>query len=146
MALATEAWKKGRYDARAELKEARGREISAEDHLVRVLSRTTAAELEVVVENAVRKGEAVSVEGRLKGSARTTLDKLGLKIFERVEHADRYLDMTPMIFVFGGVLLAARFLALGMDNQFMYILAGLGFAVLYGLRPFVYKMQRPREE
>jgi hypothetical protein len=69
-----------------------------------------------------------------------------LKILERVQNEERYLDMTPAIFVLGGVLLAARFLALGMDNQFMYILAGLGFALLYGLRPFLYRMQRPKEE
>jgi hypothetical protein len=68
VSLAIEAWKKGRYDAKAQFKEARGREIKDEDHLLRVLSRTTASELEMMVEKAVKEGETVGVEGRLKGS------------------------------------------------------------------------------
>ena len=146
VALALEAWKKGRYDPKEELKEVRGHEVKDEAQLVRALSRTTVPEIEHALEGAITEGELVAVEGRLKGSARTAVDKLGLKVAERTAGEERYVDMTPLVFVFGGVLLATRFLALGMDNQFMYILAGLGFAFLYGLRPFLYRMQRPRED
>lgn len=144
--LAIETWKKGRYDPKEDIKEVRGREVKDEAQLLRALTRSTVPELEHTVGAAVRKGEFVAVEGRLRGSARTALDKMELRITERIAHEERYLDMTPGIFILGGVLLATRFLALGMNNQFMYILAGLGFALLYGLRPFLYKMQRPRED
>ncbi len=67
VALATEAWKKGRYDARAELKEARGREISS-----RVFKRQDAIRGFIVgmlvpahVLFLGKKGAAKSMLGRL---------------------------------------------------------------------------------
>jgi hypothetical protein len=68
--LAVEAWKKGRYDPKEELKEIRGHEVKNEAQLVRALTRSSVGEIEAAVENAVRAGELVAVvEGRLKDSA-----------------------------------------------------------------------------
>jgi hypothetical protein len=58
---------------------------------------------------------------------------------------ERYIDMTPVIFVIAAVAMAARFVSLGLDNQSMYILSGIAFALLYGLRPFISKLQRPKD-
>ena len=51
--------------------------------------------------------------------------------------------MTPVIFVLAAVFMAVRYVSLGLDDQSLYILAGIGFALMYGLRPFFFKMQRP---
>ncbi|MDP9475091.1 MAG: hypothetical protein M3R38_05270 [Actinomycetota bacterium] len=56
----------------------------------------------------------------------------------------RYIDMTPLIFVVAAVAMGARYISLGLDNQELYIMAGLVFALMYGLRPFFFKMQRPQ--
>ncbi len=56
----------------------------------------------------------------------------------------RYIDMTPLIFVVAAVAMGARYISLGLDNQEFYIMAGLVFALMYGLRPFFFKMQRPQ--
>ena len=47
------------------------------------------------------------------------------------------------IFVLAAVAMAVRYVSLGLDDQDLYILAGLGFSLMYGLRPFFFKMQRP---
>jgi hypothetical protein len=54
--------------------------------------------------------------------------------------------MTPAIFVFAAVAMAIRYISLGLDDQDLYILAGIFFALMYGLRPFFFKMQRPRDD
>ena len=54
--------------------------------------------------------------------------------------------MTPAIFVLAAVAMAIRYISLGLDDQDLYILAGILFALMYGLRPFFFKMQRPRDE
>ncbi len=53
--------------------------------------------------------------------------------------------MTPVIFVLAAVSMAVRYISLGLDDQSLYILAGIFFALMYGLRPFFYKMQRPND-
>jgi hypothetical protein len=55
------------------------------------------------------------------------------------------VDMTPAVFVLGALAMAVRYVSLGLDDQSMYILAGIAFALMYGLRPFFSKMQRPRD-
>jgi hypothetical protein len=41
--------------------------------------------------------------------------------------------------------MAARFVRLGLDDQSMYILSRIAFALMYGLRPFISKLQRPKD-
>ena len=89
----------------------------------------------------------MTVEGRLTGTGRTAIERLGAEVEElRLEDEKRYIDMTPAIFVFAAVTMAIRYVSLGLDDQDLYILAGIAFALMYGLRPLFSKMQRPRDE
>ena len=102
-------------------------------------------EIEHVLCPAVN-GRRVVVEGHLAGSARTALERMCVEVEElHMEDEKHYIDMTPVIFIFAAVAMAVRYISLGLDDQSLYILAGIGFALMYGLRPFFFKMQRPRE-
>ncbi len=92
------------------------------------------------------KGRRIVVEGRLAGTGRTAFERLGAEVEElRPEDERRYIDMTPAIFVLAALSMAVRYVSLGLDDQSLYILAGIAFAVMYGLRPFFSKMQRPKD-
>lgn len=142
--LALEAWREGQFDP-MELGEVRGRQVD-EAGLQRALYRSSMGEIEHVL-GPVVKDRLVIVEGRLTGTARTAIERLGGRVEElRLEDEKRYVDMTPAIFVFAALAMAVRYVSLGLDDQDLYILAGIGFALMYGLRPFFFKMQRPRDE
>jgi hypothetical protein len=142
--LALEAWRKGLIDARA-FGEVRGRDVD-EAGLQRALYRTSMGEIEHAIAPAL-KGRKVVVEGRLAGTGRSAIERLGAEVEElRSDDEKRYVDMTPVIFVLAAVFMAARYVSLGLDDQSLYILAGLGFALMYGLRPFFFKMQRPKDD
>jgi hypothetical protein len=141
--LALAAWRAGLLDPKA-LGEVRGREVD-EAGLQRALYRSSMGEIEHIL-GPVVKGSNVIVEGRLAGTGRTAIERLGAEVEElRLEDQKRYIDMTPTIFVFGAIAMAIRYISLGLDDQDLYILAGILFALMYGLRPFFYKMQRPRD-
>lgn len=138
------AYRAGKLDPK-ELGEVRGRDVD-EAGLQRALYRSSIGEIEHVL-GPILKDRLVIVEGRLAGTARSSLERLGAEVEElRLEDEKRYIDMTPAIFVFAAVFMAVRYISLGLDDQSLYILAGLGFALMYGLRPFFSKMQRPRDE
>jgi hypothetical protein len=141
--LAREAWRAGLLDPKV-LGEVRGRDVD-EAGLQRALYRSSMGEIEYLLA-PILKGRRVIVEGRLPGTGRYALVRLGAEVEElRPEHEERYIDMTPVIFVFAALAMAARFVSLGLDDQSMYILSGLAFALLYGLRPFISKLQRPKD-
>ena len=141
--LALAAWREGLLDPK-ELGEVRGREVD-EAGLHRALYRSSIGEIEHIL-GPVVKGKLVVVEGHLAGTGRSALERLGAEVEElRLEDEKRYIDMTPAIFVLAAVAMAVRYISLGLDDQSLYILAGIGFALMYGLRPFFFKMQRPRE-
>ena len=141
--LALEAWRVGLLQSRA-LGEVRGREVD-EDGLQRALYRSTVTELEHVL-GPILKGRKVVVKGRLAGTGRTTLERLGAEVEElRLEDEEHYVDMTPVVFVFAALAMAVRYISLGLDDQSLYILAGIAFALMYGLRPFFSKLQRPKD-
>ncbi len=141
--LALAAWREGLLDPK-ELGQVRGREVDKAG-LQRALYRSSIEEIEHVVGPAV-KGKLVVVEGRLAGTGRYALERLGAEVKElRLEDEKRYIDMTPAIFVLAAVAMAVRYISLGLDDQSLYILAGIAFALMYGLRPFFVKMQRPRD-
>jgi hypothetical protein len=141
--LAREAWRAGLLDPKA-LGEVRGRDVD-EAGLQRALYRSSIGEIEYLL-SPILKGRRVMVEGRLPGTGRYTLVRLGAEVEElRPENEERYIDMTPVIFVFAALAMAARFVSLGLDDQSMYILSGIAFALLYGLRPFISKLQRPKD-
>jgi hypothetical protein len=141
--LAMAAWRTGELDPR-ELGEARGRDVD-EAGLRRALYRSSMGEIEHAL-GPVLKGRRVLVEGRLAGTGRTAIERLGAEVEElRLEDEKRYIDMTPAIFVFAALAMAVRYVSLGLDDQDLYILAGIVFALMYGLRPFFSRMQRPRD-
>ncbi len=147
--LAVAVWRSGGYVPRDVLPQVRGHDPDpeadgAEDKLVRALTQSSMGEIEQVLGPIVR-GKHVVVRGHLQGSSRTTIEKLGASVEElRQEDVKRYVDMTPLIFVVAAVAMGARYISLGLDNQELYIMAGLVFALMYGLRPFFFKMQRPQ--
>jgi hypothetical protein len=142
--LALEAWRAGLLDPKA-LGEVRGREVE-EAGLQRALYRSSMGEIEHLLGPMV-KGRRVIVEGRLAGTGRTAIERLGAEVEElRLEDEKRYIDMTPAIFVLAALAMAIRYISLGLDDQDLYILAGILFALMYGLRPFFFKMQRPRDD
>jgi hypothetical protein len=115
-----------------------------EDGLQRALYRSSVAEIEHVL-GPIFKGRKVVVKGHLAGTGRTALVRLGAEVEElRLEDEERYIDMTPVIFVFAALAMAARFVSLGLDDQDLYILAGISFALMYALRPF-FKLQRSKD-
>ena len=142
--LAIAAWRAGELDP-GQLGEVRGREVD-EAGLRRALYRSSMGEIEHTL-GPLLKGRRVVVEGRLAGTGRTALARLGAEVEElRLEDEKRYIDMTPAIFVFAAIAMAVRYISLGLDDQDLYILAGIFFALMYGLRPFFFRMQRPRDE
>jgi hypothetical protein len=142
--LAREAWRAGLLDPKA-LGEVRGRDVD-EAGLQRALYRSSIGEIEHLL-GPILKGRCVIVDGRLPGTGRYSLVRLGAEVEElRPENEERYIEMTPVIFVFAALAMAARFVSLGLDDQSMYILSGIAFAVLYGLRPFISKLQRPKDK
>ena len=144
MHLALEAWRAGLLDPGA-LGEVRGRKVDVAG-LRRALYRSSMGEIEHALGPIVR-GRRVVVEGRLAGTGRTALERLGAEVEElRLQDERRYLDMTPAIFVLAAIAMAARYVSLGLDDQDLHILAGIVFALMYGLRPFFFKMQRPKDQ
>ena len=142
--LAVAAWRAGELDP-GQLGEVRGREVG-EAGLRRALYRSSMGEIEHTL-GPLLKGRRVVVEGRLAGTGRTALQRLGAEVEElRLVDERRYVDMTPAIFVFAAIAMAVRYISLGLDDQDLYILAGIFFALMYGLRPFFFKMQRPRDD
>ena len=141
--LAREAWRADLLDPKT-LGQVRGREVD-EAGLQRALYRSSMGEIEHAL-RPILKGRKVVVEGRLPGTGRTALEKLGAEVEEqRPEDEKHYIDMTPVIFVIAALVMAIRFVSLGLDDESLYILSGIGFAVFYGLRPFISKLMRPKD-
>jgi hypothetical protein len=141
--LALEAWREGEIDPK-DLGQVRGRDVD-EAGFRRALYRSSIYEIEYLL-GPILKGRRVIVEERLPGAGRYSLIRLGAEVEEqRPKNEERYVDMTPVIFVFVALAMAARVVSLGLDDQSMYILSGIAFALLYGLRPFISRLQRPKD-
>jgi hypothetical protein len=141
--LGLAAWREGLLDSK-EVGQVRGRQVD-EVGLQRALCRSSIGETERLL-GPILRGSHVIVEGRLAGSGRTALDRLGAQVEElRLEDEKRYIDMTPAIFVVAALAMAVRYVSLGLDDQDLYILSGMAFALMDGLRPCFSKMQRPKD-
>jgi hypothetical protein len=141
--LAMAAWYAGELDP-LHFGEVRGRRVD-EAGLQRALYRSSMGEIEHEL-GPIVKGKRILVEGHLSGTGRTAMERVGAEVEElRLEDETRYMDMTPVIFVVAAAM-AVRYVSLGVDDQSLYILAGIAFALMYGLRPFFFKMQRPKDE
>jgi hypothetical protein len=125
--LALEAWRAGMLHPKS-LGQVRGREVD-ENGLRRALYRSSTGEIEHSL-RPILKERKVVVEGRLPGTGRTALRRLGAEVEEqRPEDEEHYIDVTPVTFVIAAVVMAIRFVSLGLDDESLYILSGIGFAV-----------------
>jgi len=63
-----------------------------------------------------------------------------------IEHpaGRREVDLTPVLLCLGAVIVAARFVALGLNDVDTYILAGIGGAFFIVARYFIYRLLRQR--
>ena len=52
--------------------------------------------------------------------------------------------MTPAMLGLAAVVMALRYLALGMSDRELYVMAGIGYAAFILIRTFSYKLRRPR--
>jgi len=142
--LALEAWRAGEINPR-DLGQVRGREVD-EAGFQRALYRSSISEIEYHL-RPILKGRRVIVEGRLPGTVRSSLTRLGAEVEEQeLEDEPHYIDMTPAIFIIAAVAIAVRYISLGLDDQITYILSGIFFALIYGLRPFISKLMRPKDK
>lgn len=66
---------------------------------------------------------------------------IGLDNNEAGDH-ERYFDITPLILLVGIIFVATRFIALGTNNQSLYILAGIGGAIFLGLARLLYGLPK----
>ena len=58
------------------------------------------------------------VEGRLAGTGRSALERLGAEVEElRLEDERRYVDMTPAVFVLGALAMAVRYVSLAWTTR-----------------------------
>ena len=57
----------------------------------------------------------------------------------------RYIDITPVFFIFGFFAVTARFVALGMNSSELYILAAVASSFFMTLRYFLYRSMRKDE-
>jgi hypothetical protein len=87
------------------------------------------------------KALALCKKAGIEGTAEVLDDELA---GEGEEEGKRYLDMTPFVFVFSALVMGLRYISLGLDDRMLYVFAGLGFAFFYGMRPFIWRLQRPR--
>jgi type II secretory pathway predicted ATPase ExeA len=71
---------------------------------------------------------------------------LGLQAIRDLHHGAgvRYLDITPVLLLVGAVILATRFVALGLNDPDLYIIAGSLGAVFFVARYFLYRGLRRR--
>jgi len=61
------------------------------------------------------------------------------------EAGKRFVDITPIFFIVGALIIAARFVALGMNSTELYILAGVSGGFFMGLRYFLYRSMRKED-
>jgi hypothetical protein len=57
----------------------------------------------------------------------------------------RFIDITPIFFVVGALVIATRFIALGLNSTELYIFAGVAGGFFMGLRYFLYRSMRGDE-
>lgn len=51
----------------------------------------------------------------------------------------RYLDFTPVMIVCGALVVGTRYLAIGLGDTALYIMAGMGAALFVSFRFFMFK-------
>jgi hypothetical protein len=76
----------------------------------------------------------------MAGKARTAALSVGE--IRDLQHGagTRYVSLTPLLLLLGALIVAARFVALGLNDRDLYVLAGLGYAFFFLLRYFIYRI------
>jgi len=76
----------------------------------------------------------------MAGKARTAALSVGE--IRGLQHGagTRYVSLTPLLLLLGALIVAARFVALGLNDRDLYILAGLGYAFFFFVRHFIYRI------
>jgi len=59
---------------------------------------------------------------------------------------ERYLDLTPFILLLGAFIVATRFVALGLNNRDLYILAGGSGAFFLVFRLYLHRMSKGKDD
>ena len=54
----------------------------------------------------------------------------------------RYVDFTPVLILSGAMVMGARYLAIGLGDTALYIVAGMGAALFMGFRVFLARGSR----
>jgi len=150
--LSLELWRRGRLDLKHLVHaRAKGR-IRTQKEALRVLNRASVADLEPLVLGSL-DGDRVVVEGAVyENRERAFLERLGAEFHdgqavtsdEGEKPGLRFIDMTPALLGLAAVVMAMRYLALGMSDRELYVMAGIGYATFMLIRTFSYKLRRPR--
>ena len=74
-------------------------------------------------------------------------DNLTQENIRQLKHqaGTRFIDITPVFFIIGALVVACRFVALGMNSTELYILAGVSGGFFMALRYFLYRSMRGDE-
>ena len=152
--LSLELWRRGRLDLK-QLVHARTKgRIRTQTEALRVLNRASVADLEPLVLEGL-DGDRVVVEGTVyENRERAFLERLGAEFHdgqavpsdseEGEKPGLRFVDMTPALLGLAAVVMALRYLALGMSDRELYVMAGIGYATFMLIRTFSYKLRRPK--
>lgn len=109
----------------------------------------------VVVRQCIEKVDVRQVAGNLRGKAvwrhpqaihdvldesakERAIDKRKVRAM-RHEAGVKYLDFTPVMLVAGAMIVATRYVAMGMGDGTLYVMAGIGTALFLSLRFFMFK-------
>lgn len=89
-------------------------------------------------------GNPQAIMDMLESSAREKrLDKRQIR---EMRHAAglTYVDFTPVMFIAGAAIIGTRYLAIGLGDTALYVMAGMGAALFLSLRVFMFKGSRGR--
>ena len=84
-------------------------------------------------------GNPQAIHDMLDDSAKErVLDKRQIRAMRHAAGI-KYLDFTPVMLVAGALIIATRYLAIGLGDTALYIMAGMGAAVFLSLRFFLFR-------
>ena len=146
MAIGVALWKAKRFDPE-KLPLCR-KPLRHEKAVQGILMRTSVTDLEPTIAACLNEDE-ITVEGRVTPRALRSLKALGVPVTVNAppgpaSDEPRYIDMTMMVVVFAALIMGMRYIALGMHDRMLYVMAGLGYATFFIVRSFSYQWKRPR--
>jgi len=78
-----------------------------------------------------------------QGALDQFIDYKFIRGIDEVQHAGtKYIDLTPGLLIVGALVMTTRFVALGIGDKDLYVLAGAGTALFMVIRFFVYRGMR----